>query len=174
MASFDDGQRAAWSTFLEGANVAILGAAGCGKSRVLQECIAEARRSYGPKVVLVMAWTWAAAGQIDGVTYHSYFGLSPNETARQQTLEAVMSKTRIRKTLENSRVIVIDEAFIFPGRHFSQLEFVLRSLSPAHLQGEPWGGRQVIRTSLWKSWCVSLLRTDDLVPVACCYVGVSS
>jgi len=57
VASFDDGQRAAWSTFLKGANVAILGAAGFGKSRVLQECIAEARRSYGPKVVLVMACT---------------------------------------------------------------------------------------------------------------------
>lgn len=108
------------------------------------------------------------------MTYHSYLGLSSNEAARQQALEAVMSKTRIRETLENSRVIVIDEAFIFPGRHFSQLEFVLRSLSPAHLQGEPWGGRQVLRTSLWKSWCVSLLPTDDLVTAACCCVGVPS
>jgi len=151
-ASFDAGQRAAWASFLGGTNVAVVGPAGCGKSRVLLPCIADARRRYGDAAVLVTAWTWVAAEQIDGRTYHSHLGLSPTESTKERTLEMVMAKPFIRSRLEQSLVVVIDEAFIFPGRHFTQLEFVLRSLSPAHMQGDPWGGRQVVRT-----FCLSSL-----------------
>ncbi|OSX74665.1 hypothetical protein BU14_0275s0024 [Porphyra umbilicalis] len=137
VASFDQGQRAVWASFLSGTNVAVLGPAGCGKSRVLQPCIAAARRDHGDAAVLVMSWTWAAARLIDGQAYHSHIGASPVELSKERTLEMVMSKPRIRGILERSHVVFIDEAPTFPARHFSLLEFVLRSLSPTHMQGEP-------------------------------------
>lgn len=146
MRTFDDGQRRAWTAFVAGSNVAVVGPAGCGKSRVLLSCIQEARQRYGTDAVLVMAWTWAAAGQIDGQSYHSHLGISTTDCSKEHTLELLMKKPRLRTRLEQSRVVVVDEAPTFPGRHFTQLEFVLRSLSPAHMQGEPWGGRQVLRT----------------------------
>lgn len=146
VASFDSAQRAVWASFLGGKNVAILGPAGCGKSRVLHPCIAEARRRYGDEAVLIMAWTWAAAYQIGGRSYHSYLGISPTEYSKQRTLEMVRANARIRVNLERSRVVIIDEAPTMTSHHFALLEYVLRSLSPAHMQGTPWGGRQVICT----------------------------
>jgi len=146
VASFDDGQRAAWESFSGTTNVAVVGPAGCGKSQVLLPCIADARLRFGNDAVLVMAWTWVAAEQIDGQSYHSYLGITPVESSKERSLEMVRSKPRICTKLQQSRVVFIDEAFTFPGRHFVQLEYVLRCLSPAHMQGEPWGGRQVIRT----------------------------
>lgn len=142
--SFDAGQRAAWASFLSGANVAILGPAGCGKSRVLDSCISAARRLHGESAVLVMSWTWAAAMQVGGRSYHSYLGIGPGDCSKEKTLEMVQAKRRIRTNLELARVVIIDEVCIFPARHFTQLEFVLRSLSSADMQGEPWGGRQVL------------------------------
>lgn len=106
--SFDAGQRAAWAAFLGGCNVAVVGPAGCGKSRVLLPYIADARRRCGYDAVLVMAWTWAAAGQIDGQSYHSYLGISTSDCSQQHTLQIVMSKPRIRAKLEQARLIVID------------------------------------------------------------------
>jgi len=166
VASFDSGQRAAWDCFLRGENVAVVGPAGCGKSRVLMPCIAEARRRYGEKAVLVMSWTWTAALQIDGQTYHSYLGASPTDLSKERTLQMIRAKPRIRSNLEQSRVVVIDEAPTFPGRHFVLLEFVLRCLSAAHMQGKPWGGRQV----LCKVW-VACLFVSGFVPFQVLYVS---
>jgi len=123
-----------------------VGPAGCGKSRVLLPCISEARRRNGDSAVLVMSWTWAAARKIDGQTYHSYLGITPGDSSKERTLEMVKGKRGIRTILDRSRVIVIDEARTFSGRHFIQLEFFLRSLSAAHMEGESWGGHQVVRT----------------------------
>lgn len=157
VSTFDSGQRAAWSSFLSGTNVAVMGPAGCGKSRVLEVCIAAARRLHGDSAVLVMSWTWAAAQQIGGRSYHSFLGIGPGDASKEKTLEDVRRKGRIRTTLELARVIVVDEAPTFPARHFTQLEFVLRALSEDCMQGEPWGGRQVLCTFSGPRTCRLLL-----------------
>lgn len=129
---------------MSGTNVAILGPAGCGKSRVLELCIVEARRLHGDSAVLVMSWTRAAALQIGGRSYHSFLGIGPGDSSKEKTLEDVRLKRLLRTTLELARVIVVDETPTFPARHFTQLEFMLRALSRDCMQGEPWGGRQVL------------------------------
>jgi len=141
VASFDGGQRASWESFSGTTNVALVGPAGCGKSQVLLPCIADAHRRFGDDAVLVMAWTWVAAEQINGQSYHSYLGIAPVESSKERSLEMVRSKPRICTKLQQTRIVFIVEALTVPGRHFVQLEYVLRRLSPAHIRGEPWGGR---------------------------------
>jgi len=134
VASFDDGKRAARESFSGTTNVAVVGPAGCGKSQVLLPCIADAFRRCSEDAVLVVAWTWVAAEQIDGQSYHSYFGVTPVESSKERTLEMARSKPRICTQLQQSRVVFIDVTFTFPGRHFVQFEYVLLCLSPAHMQ----------------------------------------
>lgn len=90
--SFDVGQWARWATFVGGCNLAIVGLAGCGKSRTLLSCIAHVRRRYATHAVLFMAWTWAAAVQIVGQSYVSYLGMSTSISSQQQTLAVLMFK----------------------------------------------------------------------------------
>jgi len=78
-----------------------------------------------------------AAEKIDGQAYHSYLGITPVEFSKVRTLEMMRSKPGICTKMQQSRIVFIDEAFTFPGRHFVQLEYVLRCLSRSHLQGEP-------------------------------------
>jgi len=147
-ASLDADQKGAWESFLRHDNVAVVGPAGCGKSRVLMPCILDARRRYGERAVLVMSWTWVAAQLIGGRTYHSFLGITPHELSKQRVLQSIMGKARIRSVLQQSRVVVIEEAPTFRSRHFIQLDFVLRNLSAVHMQGRPWGGRQVL-SAFW-------------------------
>lgn len=131
--TFDDGQRRAWTAVVDGYNVAIVVPAGCAKSRVLLSCIQQARQRYGPDAVLSMAWTWAAAGQIDGQSYHSHLGISTADCSKELTMKLLTKKPRLRTRLRQSRVVVVDEAPNYPGRHCTQREFILRTSSPAHI-----------------------------------------
>ncbi|RGP70903.1 ATP-dependent dna helicase pif1 [Fusarium sporotrichioides] len=123
--------------------------AGCGKSTVLRTAIAQLRAA-GRKVA-VTAPTGKAALNLDGVTLYSYMGWKPEDTKLSlNKLKGTMtgsSKQKIRKSLRETHVLVIDEISMVENNFLSQLEAVLSAIR--NNQGNrspPWGGLQLIVT----------------------------
>lgn len=122
-----------------GKNVFLTGAAGSGKTYVLNEYI-QFLRQLGVDVA-VTASTGIAATHLRGVTIHSWSGIGIKDVLTDHDLDSMEQKVYLWKRFEKTKVLVIDEISMLSA---STLDCVDRVCKFFKRSEEPFGGIQVI------------------------------
>ncbi|CAG0890069.1 unnamed protein product, partial [Cyprideis torosa] len=124
-----------------GANVFLTGAAGTGKTYVLNQYINYLKARKIP--VAVTASTGIAATHMNGQTIHSYTGIGVNEQLTKGQIARLGEKKHLKKNLENVKVLIIDEISMLHRRQLQMVDEVLQYFKNSF---EPFGGVQVVLT----------------------------
>lgn len=122
-----------------GHNAFLTGAAGSGKTYVLNEYIAWLK-TQGVEVG-VTASTGIAATHIGGTTIHAWSGLGVKDKLSAYDLEDLESKPYLWKRFDRTKVLVIDEVSMLHHFRLDLIEQILRSFKR---NNEPFGGLQII------------------------------
>jgi ATP-dependent exoDNAse (exonuclease V) alpha subunit len=122
-----------------GENVFLTGAAGAGKTWLLNKYIAHLR-AHGVGVAIT-ASTGIAATHINGRTLHSWSGIGVRDALSDADLEKLLRNKRIRSNYTRAKVLVIDEISML---HPQQLDMVDRIARGMLDNDRPFGGLQVI------------------------------
>lgn len=118
-------------------NIFLTGAAGTGKSYLVQEFL----RDKDPDLFPIVASTGAAAILVNGRTFHSFFGLGIMEGGRDGTVRKAMKNKKLIDRLRFAEGIVIDEVSMLSGTALSVAECIARM---ARRSEAPWGGLKII------------------------------
>jgi len=130
-------QELALGILLTGKSALLTGAAGTGKTHLLNKFIAKSR-SLGKKVS-VTATTGLAATHLGGNTLHSWSGIGIHNHLPDYFFEK-LSKTR-RETIAKTDVLIIDEISML---HDFRLDMVDEILRTVRQNQAPFGGIQVV------------------------------
>jgi ATP-dependent DNA helicase PIF1 len=118
-------------------NVFLTGAAGTGKSFLLQKFLAGKDAKRCP----VLASTGAAAVIVDGRTFHSFFGLGIMEGGRQATVRRALRSSPLQTRLRRAQCVVIDEVSMLSGETLATAQEIAQSVRE---NANPWGGLRII------------------------------
>lgn len=132
-------QAQALTVLLSGANVFLTGPPGAGKTFVLNDFIARARRRG--RNVAVTASTGIAATHLSGTTIHSWSGLGIRDTLTAHDLEWLANNDKLRKRYNATDVLVIDEVSMLHG---VRLDMVNAAAKLLRQNDRPFGGMQVV------------------------------
>ena len=132
-------QKEALQILKMGHNVFITGAAGSGKTHLLNQYIKYLRENDAE--VGVTASTGIAATHMGGMTIHAWSGIGVRDKLTAYDLEDLESKSYLWKRIEAARVLIIDEISMLHHFRLDMIEKVIRSLKRSD---EPFGGLQVI------------------------------
>ncbi|MDA0376374.1 MAG: AAA family ATPase [bacterium] len=123
---------------LEGkSNVFLTGAAGTGKSFLLQQFLRGKDWNTHP----ILASTGTAAMLVGGRTFHSFFGLGILEGGRDATVARVLRNGRLHGRLQAATCVIIDEISMLSGETLATAEHIARMLRDST---KPWGGLRII------------------------------
>ncbi len=122
-----------------GHNAFVTGAAGSGKTHLLNEYI-RYLREHGVSIGIT-ASTGIAATHMGGMTIHSWSGLGIRDTLTPYDLEAMEEKSYLWKRFEEARVLIIDEVSML---HHFRLDLVNQIARFFKRNDKPFGGMQVI------------------------------
>jgi hypothetical protein len=122
-----------------GENVFLTGAAGSGKTWLLNAYI-EHLRAHGVGVA-VTASTGIAATHLNGRTLHSWSGIGVRDSLTEQDLDKLADNPRTRRNFEKTKVLVIDEISML---HPYQLDMVERIARRMLDFTRPFGGLQIV------------------------------
>ena len=116
--------------------VAVIGAAGCGKSFVMGAMVEYLRQCN--LVVTKLAPSGVAASLIKGTTIHNFFkiDISGKSSLENGTVDASL----VKKT----NVLIIDELSMIDCTLFITIEYLCRRFSTKDNRYKPWGGRHVL------------------------------
>lgn len=118
-------------------NVFLTGAAGTGKSFLLQHYLAGKPTESFP----VVASTGVAAVLVGGRTFHSFFGLGILEGGPDLAVVRALRSRKLINRLHRACCVIIDEVSMLSGTILKAAEAVARR---ARGKDEPWGGLRVI------------------------------
>lgn len=127
----------ALAILLSGRSALLTGAAGTGKTHLLNNFITQARRQ-GRKVSIT-ATTGLAASHLNGSTIHSWSGIGVHDFLPGDFFER-LSKTR-RETINKTDVLVIDEISMLHDFRLDMVDEILRTVREDE---RPFGGVQVV------------------------------
>jgi ATP-dependent DNA helicase PIF1 len=119
-----------------GHNVYLTGAAGSGKTYVLNQFIKYLRQNS--IVVGVTASTGIAATHMNGMTIHSWAGLGIGDSI---DIERILAKSTIKKRMAETRVLIIDEVSMLDGHVLDAVDTITRAFKD---KSKPFGGLQVV------------------------------
>ncbi|MCK0131490.1 AAA family ATPase [Flavobacteriaceae bacterium F08102] len=132
-------QEKALAILKSGANVFLTGSAGTGKTYVLNEYIDYLKARKIP--VAVTASTGIAATHMNGMTIHSWAGIGVKEHLTSAQLAGMKAKKYLKKHLENTKILIIDEISMLHKNQFCLVNTVLQYFKE---NNAPFGGIQVI------------------------------
>ncbi|OGJ57238.1 hypothetical protein A3H22_04170 [Candidatus Peribacteria bacterium RIFCSPLOWO2_12_FULL_55_15] len=118
-------------------NVFLTGAAGTGKSFLLQHYLAGKPTESFP----IVASTGVAAVLVGGRTFHSFFGLGILEGGPDAAVVRAMKSRKLINRLNRARCVIIDEISMLSGTTLKTAETVARRALDSN---EPWGGLRII------------------------------
>ncbi len=118
-------------------NVFLTGAAGTGKSYLLDRYLSGKPSDAFP----VVASTGAAAVIVGGRTFHSFFGIGILEGGIDATIARATRNRKVIQRLQRACCVIIDEISMLPGITLEAAETVARR---ARGNGAPWGGLRII------------------------------
>lgn len=130
-------QELALAILLSGRSALLTGAAGTGKTHLLNTFIAQARKRG--KKVSVTATTGLAATHLGGNTIHSWSGIGVNDHLPNNFFER-LSKTR-RDVISKTDVLIIDEISMLHDFRLDMIDKVLRTVRE---NDRPFGGIQLV------------------------------
>ena len=119
-----------------GHNVYLTGAAGSGKTYVLNQYIKYLRQNH--IVVGVTASTGIAATHMNGMTIHSWAGLGIGDSI---DMERILTKSTLKKRMAEARVLIIDEVSMLDGHVLDAVDAITRAFKN---KTKPFGGLQVV------------------------------
>lgn len=122
-----------------GNNVYLTGAAGSGKTYVLNQYIKYLKEA-GVEVG-VTASTGIAATHMGGVTIHSWAGIGIKDRLTEHDLSNLIDKPHLYRRMEQVKVLIIDEVSMLHHFRLDLVDQVLRTFKNTHL---PFGGIQVV------------------------------
>ena len=118
-------------------NIFLTGAAGTGKSFLLDRYLADKPAASFP----IVASTGAAAVLIGGRTFHGFFGLGIMEGGADAAVARALKNRKLIHRLAMAHCIVIDEVSMLSGITLEAAERIARR---ARQRDEPWGGLRII------------------------------
>lgn len=118
-------------------NVFLTGAAGTGKSFLLERYLAGKPAEEFP----IVASTGAAAVIVGGRTFHSFFGLGILEGGLESTIARALRSKKLLSRLQRAHCVVIDEVSMLPGAVLRAADLICRR---ARNEDSPWGGLRII------------------------------
>ena len=130
-------QELALTILLSGRSALLTGAAGTGKTHLLNTFIAQARKRG--KKVSVTATTGLAATHLGGNTIHSWSGIGVSDHLPNNFFER-LSKTR-RDVISKTDVLIIDEISMLHDFRLDMIDKVLRTVRE---NDQPFGGIQLV------------------------------
>ena len=122
-----------------GRNVYLTGAAGSGKTFLLNKYI-QYLKSKGVNTG-VTASTGIAATHMQGITIHSWAGIGIASTATDRQIMEIVENKRIAKRIQKTQTLIIDEISMLDAQRVDLIEKVTRICRQSF---EPFGGLQVI------------------------------
>ena len=122
-----------------GHNVFLTGAAGAGKSFLLNQYIRFLRRHTVS--VAITASTGIAATHLGGRTIHSWSGMGVKDELKPADLNKIKKNKRLKKSIRRTKVLVIDEISMLAPTQLDMVDEITRTLRDNAL---PFGGLQVI------------------------------
>lgn len=130
-------QRQALALLEAGHNALLTGAAGSGKTYLLNKFIARARAKG--KSVAVTATTGLAATHLGGTTIHAWSGMGVHDQLSPY-LVGSLSKSRI-ENITKASILIIDEISMLHDFRLDMLDQLLRQVRKSE---RPFGGMQVV------------------------------
>lgn len=122
-----------------GRNVFITGAAGSGKTHLVNSYIAYLRERGVD--MGITASTGIAATHMGGVTIHSWSGMGVHAFLSEYDIEGMREKPYLAKRFERVKVLIIDEVSML---HHFRLDLVDQILRTMKKVDDPFGGVQVV------------------------------
>jgi len=130
-------------TIISGKNVFYTGSAGCGKSTVLRSFV-RCLRGLGKRVHIV-APTGKAALNVNGSTFWTYAGWTPNIMRKpMKDVFAACHKKRTWDRFNETDVLVIDEISMMENFYFERLNRAMKRARARKEGYKPFGGVQVV------------------------------
>ncbi|KKU94036.1 MAG: ATPase [Candidatus Jorgensenbacteria bacterium GW2011_GWA1_48_13] len=131
-------QKEAFEILKAGHNVYLTGAAGSGKTYLLNEYIEFLRKKKTD--VGITASTGIAATHLGGITIHSWAGIGISRTASDKEVRMFAANRRVAKRLAKTETLIIDEVSMLDAARLSLVDRVARAVRGK----EPFGGMQVV------------------------------
>jgi ATP-dependent exoDNAse (exonuclease V) alpha subunit len=122
-----------------GKNIFLTGAAGSGKTYLLNKYIRYLKEHHVP--VAITASTGIAATHLQGNTIHSWSGIGIKNSLTQKDLEKLLLNKRIKQNYKKTKVLIIDEISMLHKHHLDMIDTIARYI----LQNDiAFGGMQLI------------------------------
>lgn len=137
--SFSMEQKTALSILKTGRNVYLTGAAGSGKTHVLNQYIDFLKKHHVG--VGITASTGIAATHIGGMTIHSWAGIGIKDYLSEWDLDALSQRQPLVKRFQRTDVLVIEEVSMLKPEILDMVDEVARTLKRVD---SPFGGMQVV------------------------------
>lgn len=132
-------QKEALEILKMGDNAFITGAAGSGKTYLLNEYIKYLRQANVG--IGITASTGIAATHMGGVTIHSWSGMGIRDRLNKYEVQDLLEKSYLKKRFEDARVLIVDEVSMLHHYRLDLLDQVCRAFKRCD---EPFGGLQII------------------------------
>lgn len=132
-------QDEAFNLLKMGKNIFLTGAAGAGKTYLLNKYI-NYLKDHQVKVAIT-ASTGIAATHVQGTTIHSWSGIGIKDSLTPKDLEQLLTSKRIKRNYKNTKVLIIDEISMLHKHHLDMIDSIAR-----HILGsdKPFGGIQLV------------------------------
>lgn len=132
-------QKDAWKIMKAGHNVLLTGAAGSGKTYLLNKYINYLKeQGLG---VAITASTGIAATHIGGRTIHSWAGIGIKDNLSQKDLNNLSKRAYLKKQFEKTEILIIDEVSMLSAYHLDMINAVCQVMKKSFL---PFGGLQLV------------------------------
>jgi len=132
-------QEQALAVLKSGANVFLTGSAGTGKTYVLNKYIQYLKARKVP--VSITASTGIAATHIQGTTIHAWSGIGIKDSLSLRNLRDLRQKKYLKKHIEKTKVLIIDEISMLHKKQFDLVNEVLQFFRENE---KAFGGIQVV------------------------------
>lgn len=132
-------QEKALSILKSGSNVFLTGSAGAGKTYVLNQYIKYLKARKIP--VSITASTGIAATHLQGTTIHAWSGIGIKDSLSTRNLRELKEKKYLKKNIDKSKVLIIDEISMLHKRQFDLVNEVLRFFRETE---DAFGGIQLV------------------------------
>ncbi|MCX6799635.1 MAG: PIF1 family DEAD/DEAH box helicase [Candidatus Falkowbacteria bacterium] len=132
-------QKQAFEILKQGHNIYLTGAAGSGKTFLLNQYIDWLKKKQIN--VAITASTGVAATHLNGITIHSWAGIGIKDKFSDLELKQLLKKSYLKKRFVNTRVLVIDEVSMLHSFRLDLVDRVCRVFCKNNL---PFGGIQVV------------------------------
>ena len=132
-------QEEALKILKSGKNIFLTGAAGAGKTYVLNQFIGNAKMNG--KDVAITASTGIAATHLQGMTLHSWSGIGIKSEVSKKDIQDIERKANIALRYRRADILIIDEISMIAASVLDAVDQVARHLRKSD---EPFGGMQVI------------------------------